>query len=88
MGRVVGLAVALGLGAAITAWSSGLAWADESGGTAESTASSDASGTEPAPANPEAAEGTAKPGDIGTTRWRGALGTSWRRHQHRRAHPG
>ena len=67
MGRVVGLAVALGLGAAIiTGWSSGLAWADESGGTAGSTASSDASGTEPAPANSGAAEGTAKSGDIGT----------------------
>ena len=48
VGRVGGLAVAVGVGAAIvTGWSSGLAWADESGGTAGSTTTS---GTEPAKA--------------------------------------
>ncbi len=49
VGRVGGLAVALGLGAAIvTGWSSGPAWADESGGKAGSTTSSTTSDTEPA----------------------------------------
>ncbi len=90
MGRVGGLAVALSLGAAIlTGWNSGLAWADESGGTAGSTGSSAASGTEPGPANPGASEGTANSGDTGTNDhhepddgWRRALGTSWSRRQH------
>jgi nucleoside phosphorylase len=66
--RVGGLAVTLGVGAAIVSgWGSGPAWADESGGTPGSTASSTASGTEPAPANPSAAQGTARSGDTGTT---------------------
>jgi nucleoside phosphorylase len=52
LGRVGGFAVALGVGAAIvTGWNSGVAWADESGGTAGSTASSTTVGTEPAKAS-------------------------------------
>ncbi|MDT7766940.1 MAG: hypothetical protein QOC63_6360 [Mycobacterium sp.] len=43
MGRVGGLAVALGVGAAIvTGWNSGPAWADESGGTGTTTTTSTA----------------------------------------------
>jgi nucleoside phosphorylase len=65
VGRVGGVAVALGVGAAIvTGWGSGLAWADEASGTAGSTASSTASGTEPATANPSAAQGTTKSGGL------------------------
>ena len=68
MGRVGGVAVALGLGAAlVTGWSGGLAWADGSGGTAGSTASSTASGTQPATSNASTAHGTAKSGDAGTS---------------------
>jgi len=67
-GRVGGIAVALGVVAAIvTGWGSGLAWADESGGTAGSTASSTAPGTEPATANSSEAQGAATSGDTGTT---------------------
>jgi nucleoside phosphorylase len=68
VGRVGGLAVALVFGAAIvTGWSSGLAWADESAGTAGSTSSSTASGTEPAKANPSTAQEAAKSGDTATS---------------------
>ena len=64
VGRVGGLAVALGVGAAIvTGWGSGLAWADESGGAAASTDSSTASGTEATKANPSDEQEITKPGD-------------------------
>jgi hypothetical protein len=50
VGRVAGLAVALGVGAAVvTGWNSGLAWADESGATNEPATSS----TEPATKKPD-----------------------------------
>jgi len=63
VGRVGGLAVALGVGAAIvTGWGSGLAWADESGGAAASTDSSTASGKEAKKANAGDEQGTKKPG--------------------------
>jgi nucleoside phosphorylase len=63
VGRVGGLAVTLGVGAAIvTGWGSGLAWADESGGQAASTESSTASGKEAKKANPDDQQGPAKPG--------------------------
>lgn len=56
-GRVGGLAVTLGIGAAIvTGWNSGLAWADDSVGTAGSTASSTASDTESGAAGPGGAQ--------------------------------
>jgi nucleoside phosphorylase len=46
-GRVGGIAVALGVGAAVmTGWQSGLAWADEPDGTAGSTTSNSTSGAE------------------------------------------
>ena len=46
--RVGGLAVALGVGAAvISGWSSGPAWADESSGSSGSTTSGSAAGTKP-----------------------------------------
>jgi nucleoside phosphorylase/outer membrane biosynthesis protein TonB len=64
VGRVGGLAVTLGVGAAIvTGWSSGLAWADESGGAAASIDSSTASGTEATKANPSDRQRPAKPGN-------------------------
>jgi nucleoside phosphorylase len=67
VGRVGGLAVTLGVGAAIvTGWGSGLAWADESGGPAASTDSSTASGTKATKAtkaNPSYEQGPAKPGN-------------------------
>src|SRR4051794_19387985 len=48
LGRVGGLTVALGVGAAVmTGWHSGVAWADETGGTAGSTTSDTATGSEP-----------------------------------------
>src|SRR3954468_22327449 len=47
LGRVGGLTVALGVGAAVmTGWHSGVAWADETGGTAGSTTSGATTGTE------------------------------------------
>jgi nucleoside phosphorylase len=68
LGRVGGLAVALSLGAALlTGWNSGLAWADESAGTAGSTTSSATSGAEPEAADPDVSEKLAKPDDIATT---------------------
>jgi nucleoside phosphorylase len=51
----------------VTGWSSGLAWADEPGGTAGSSASSTGSGTDPAAANSSAAQGATKSGGTGTT---------------------
>ncbi|PXX08718.1 5'-methylthioadenosine/S-adenosylhomocysteine nucleosidase [Mycolicibacterium moriokaense] len=64
VGRVGGLAVALGVGAAIvTGWGSGPAWADETGGTAASTESSTASGAEAKKADPSDEQGPTKPGD-------------------------
>ena len=55
MGRVGGLAVALGVGAAIVSgWSSGLAWADDSPGSAGSPASSNTAGPDVATAKPSA----------------------------------
>ena len=55
MGRVGGLAVALGVGAAIVSgWSSGLAWADDSPGSAGTPASSDTAGPDVATAKPSA----------------------------------
>jgi nucleoside phosphorylase len=66
VGRVGGLAVTLGVGAAIvTGWGSGLAWADESGGPAASTESSTASGAEAKKAkraNAGDEQGPVKPG--------------------------
>ena len=42
MGRIGGLAVALGIGVAlVSGWSGGLAWADDSPGSAGTAASSD-----------------------------------------------
>ena len=76
MGRVGGLAVALGVGAAVViGWSSGVAWADDSAGAAESTTSSSASGNEPAAdeagGSKAPSPGAAKPivpaSDTGTT---------------------
>ena len=64
VGRVGGLAVALGVGAAIvTGWGSGLAWADESGGAAGSSTSNTTSGAEPPKANPSAAQDITKKDD-------------------------
>jgi nucleoside phosphorylase len=64
VGRVGGLAVALGVGAAIvTGWGSGLAWADEPG----SSASSATSGTEPAKTKPSEAKEATNP-DGGLTK--------------------
>ena len=55
MGRVGGLAIALGVGAAIVSgWSSGLAWADDSPGSAGSPASSNTAGPDVATAKPSA----------------------------------
>jgi len=68
VGRVGGIAVALGVGAAIvTGWGGGLAWADESGGTPGSTTASSSSDTQPATANADAAQETAKSVDTGAT---------------------
>jgi beta-galactosidase len=68
VGRVGGVAVALGVGAAIvTGWGGGLAWADESGGTPGSNTASSSSDTQPATANADAAQETAKSVDTGAT---------------------
>jgi hypothetical protein len=69
VGRVGGLVVALGIGAAlVTGWNSGLAWADESGGTFGSTTSSTASGTQQAADTPSTTSGEAdSPGTTTTT---------------------
>jgi nucleoside phosphorylase len=64
VGRVAGLAVALGVGAAVvTGWNSGLAWADESGATNEPATSS----TEPATKKPDATSVEAASPDVRTT---------------------
>ncbi len=64
VGRVGGLAVALGVGAAIvTGWSSGLAWADESSGAAGSTASNTTSGTKVTKIDPSPVKETTKDDD-------------------------
>ncbi len=64
VGRVGGLAVTLGVGAAIvTGWGNGLAWADETRGPAASTDSSTASGRKATKADPSDEQGPAKPGD-------------------------
>jgi nucleoside phosphorylase len=78
VGRVAGLAVALGVSAAmVTGWSSGLAWADESGESRGSAVSGVASGANPATAksgatgieseSSRAAHGSAKSGGTGAT---------------------
>src|ERR1700738_5232775 len=64
VGRVGGLAVTLGVGAAIvTGWGNGLAWADETRGPAASTYSRTASGRKATKADPSDEQGPAKPGD-------------------------
>ena len=69
VGRVGGLVVTLGVGAAIvTGWGSGLAWADESGDTAGSTTSNTTSGAEPPKANPSAVQETTKDAPPSTTK--------------------
>jgi hypothetical protein len=78
VGRVAGLAIALGVSAAmVTGWSSGLAWADESGDATGSAVSGVASGANPATAksgatgieteSSGAAKGSAKSGGTGAT---------------------
>ncbi len=78
VGRVAGLAVALGVSAAmVTGWSSGLAWADESGDSRGSAVSGVASSANPATAksgatgiereSSGAAQGSAKSSGTGAT---------------------
>ena len=78
LGRFAGLAVALGVSAAmVTGWSSGLAWADESGDSTGSAVSGVASGANPATAKSGAtgieskssgtAQRSAKSGGTGAT---------------------
>ena len=97
MGRVGGLAVALGVGAAIVSgWSSGLAWADDSPGSAGSPASSNTAGPDVATAKPSASgdeadsSGATTATSTATTGtdvpchegWIGALGASGRRRRY------
>ncbi len=63
IGRVGGLAVALGVGAAIGGWGSGVAWADDSPGSAGSPASKNEADSNPATTKPDAADEEADTAD-------------------------
>jgi nucleoside phosphorylase len=90
--RIGGLAVALGLGAAIiSGWSGGLAWADDSPGSARSPASSNAHGAEVATAKPSASDNKADSSDATTatsTATTGTNGSIPKDGAVRSAHPG
>jgi nucleoside phosphorylase len=67
LGRVGGLAVALGVGAAVmTGWHSGLAWADETGGTAGSTTTGTESKADPSDSDPPGSTTTTPKEDVDT----------------------